>query len=433
MPNLEDVHAARRAELLAPVARLCTEAGVAVSVGEFTGQRGATVRALLSSADEGCWSAVVTVVRAHRIPAEHQWGGHSWTRSPESGYDLDSAGELVYEVQVHEDDDGSGGHGTRPLVLYRLHGTAQAAADELILWDRRTGLFTTRTPVPDAARELRRQRRCFEHREAAAAAPRVTVDGTLPAQAATAVAALDPAALCWHFPREQSGRFQRNAVVALASYGNARPHLRGSWLTVRTADDCLVVSMADLIGANQRHRWDATPWLWHGRHAGTPAADRWQVRAADLVQPAFEALRRGEVPQALAMSGVRVDDQLSSLLAGRPSRAFRAELTDTWVHGLYQGLGDSAPWRLGHAYRVWRDGRTALGLPVREPVVLFGLGGLGQQRKPKVALDLVGDEPRLRLVFSGSNAVLPRALWTVPADLAARLHGWTPTPPATKD
>ena len=40
------------------------------------------------------------------------------------------------------------------------------------------------------------------------------------------------------------------------------------------------------------------------------------------------------------------------------------------------------------------------------------------------------DGPLLRLYYTGGNAVLPRSLWTLPADLMAHLHGW-PVPPLT--
>jgi hypothetical protein len=48
---------------------------------------------------------------------------------------------------------------------------------------------------------------------------------------------------------------------------------------------------------------------------------------------------------------------------------------------------------------------------------MFGLKGLGQSRKPKVALDRTRSGPILRLHFSAGNLLLPRSLWTVPADL----------------
>lgn len=81
---------------------------------------------------------------------------------------------------------------------------------------------------------------------------------------------------------------------------------------------------------------------------------------------------------------------------------------------LYAGLTESAPWRFAKAYAAWlaeRGGRP-------KPATMFGLKGLGQSRKPKVALDRTPSGPILRLEFSGGNLILPLALWTVPADLS---------------
>jgi hypothetical protein len=135
------------------------------------------------------------------------------------------------------------------------------------------------------------------------------------------------------------------------------------------------------------------------------------------------AIGRSAWPAAFAAAGVAVEPDLVRILDGVPHRSYRAEVTGTWVANLYNGLTDLAPWRLAEAHRVWHDERTRHGLTTRDPVVLFGLGGLGTARKPKVALD---HGPLLRLTYTGGNAVLPHALWTVPADLAAHLYGFAP-------
>lgn len=420
MRSSEDAYAARRVELLQPVARLCREAGLTVYIGELLTSSDAPVKALLCSAADGTWDAAVTVVRARRNTG-HQWSVQEFTRDPRSGYDLGSPGEMVYEVQIVEDGDGATDPGGRHLALFNLLAGARAAADELILWTGRPSLFHAAPPVPDQVREQRRHRLDLNHRTAAAARPAVHVVG-VPGGAEADVDALDHAALCWHFPRDRTGRYQRSAVVALAAYGPTRPHRRGEWLAVRADGDRLAVMSQDLIGVNQRHRWDVTPWLWDRRHASTPPVRRWQVDDAEAARPVLDALRRGAVPDALRAAGVDVDDQVGRLLAGEPTRLFRAALTDVWVARLYAGLADSAPWRFTEAYRSWAAQRRGQKLPVRGPVNLFGLGGLNQQRRPQVALDLAGETPVLRLVFSGSNAVLPRSLWTVPADLSAALE-----------
>jgi hypothetical protein len=87
---------------------------------------------------------------------------------------------------------------------------------------------------------------------------------------------------------------------------------------------------------------------------------------------------------------------------GQPSAApSHVELSASSKNLPLAGLTQSAPWRFAEAYAAWlaeRGGRP-------KPVTLFGLKGLGQS-------GLV-----LRLEFSGGNLILPRALWTVPADL----------------
>jgi hypothetical protein len=187
-----------------------------------------------------------------------------------------------------------------------------------------------------------------------------------------------------------------------------------------------VLEVRDLIAANQAHRWDATPWLWDRRYAEAPPAHRWQVQDPRDARPAFTALRDGRFTDALDECGVRADLNISRLLAGEPTRMFRADLTEKWVRNLYAGIADVAPWRLAAAYQIWREGRDALGLRTSDPVTLFGLGGMGQSRKPKIALDLAPAGPILRFRFTAGSAVLSRSLWTIPPDLEAGLRGWPP-------
>jgi hypothetical protein len=426
-----DEHASWRAELLAPVRQLCARAGLATETGilptaggqgHSEGTATPSVLALRHVAADGSWDASVTVVRAQRTPpdARRPDGGYQ-----HSGYNLDSPGELVYEVRVQEDDDGSG-HGPRPLVVFELTGTAQAAADALTLWAARGALF--RCEIPAAAPEItaRQERRRFDHRQTAAAVPHVDTSA-LPPETADLAAAVDPALLSWFFPRERGGRFLRSALVALAPCRSGRPHLTGPWLTARaarTGSDCLVLQVSNLIPASQPHRWDATPWLWDRRHADALPMLRWQARDPAEVRTAFASVRHGDLAAALTDCGVRADVSIARLLAGEPTRMFRAELTEKWVRSLYAGLADVAPWRLAAAHQIWREGRDALGLRTSDPVTLFGLGGMGQARKPKVALDLTPAGPVLRLRFSGGSAVLPRSLWTIPPDLEAALRCW---------
>jgi hypothetical protein len=311
-------------------------------------------------------------------------------------------------------------------VVFHLFDQARAAADELILWHRQAGLFTVEPPVEDPKARLRRERRRFEHRQTAAAAARVRVTD-LPPHLVRAADAIDPAALCFHFPRDRSGKYLRSAVVALSRDPAIRPHLRTRWLTARAQGAELVIGAADLISANQPHRWDLSPWLWHRDHLGTERYKRWQVHNPDDAVPVIRAIHRSAWYDALAAAGVRIEPDLVRILAGVPHRSYRAEVTGTWVTNLYNGFTDLAPWRLAEAYRAWHEERKQHGLTTRDPVVLFGLGGLGTARKPKVALDSSAGHPLLRLTYTGGNAVLPQSLWSVPADLAAHLYGFVPS------
>jgi hypothetical protein len=413
MPTESEAQAERRRMLLDPVARMCERAGFPVAPGRFEGPGGTSVAALVCAPHDGSWDAMLTVVRAQTILVEHQALNGRWRRDPRTGYDLTSDGDLVYELQIHEDDDGGSGHGPRPLVVFQLLDEAKAAADALIQWWRRSARFHAPPPAPDRRAEQRRAARVAEHRRTASASPRVHLHDA-PSSAAAYVAAVDPAALALHFPRERSGNFLRSAAVALAPLDGAPPHMRGRWLTVRAKADELYVGVEDLIGGNQAHRWNLTPWMWDRRHVDASPRGRWQLDNAAQARPYLDALAAGRVTEALNLAGVAVDDQLAKLLRGEPNRIYRAELTEKWVANLYASLTESAPWRFAKAHAAWlaeRGGRP-------KPATMFGLKGLGQSRKPKVVLDRTPSGPILRLEFSGGNLILPLALWTVPADLS---------------
>ena len=415
MTSESEAQAEQRLALLDPVARICERAAIPIARGRFqlTGPAaGSSVAALLCAAADGSWDAMLTVVRAQSVPVGHQTPSRPWRRDPRTGYDLTSDGQLVYELQIHEDDDGAGGHGPRPLVVFQLLDAPEVAADTLIQWWRRPTLYQAPPRIWDPRARHRRATRIAERRRLASAAPRVRFDN-VPSLATAHAATIDPAALALHFPRDANGHFLRSAVVALVPLDHASPHLRASWLTVRAKQDELHVGAEDLIGGNQPNRWNLTPWMWHRQHVGALPRERWQLDDAAQAQPYLDALSAGRVTEALKLAGVAVDDQLAKLLRGAPTRNFRAELTETWVANLYAGLSSAAPWRFTAAYAAWMAER---GGPAR-PAAMFGLKGLGQARKPKVALDQTPSGLVLRLWFSGGNLILPIALWTVPADL----------------
>ncbi|MEV6968212.1 hypothetical protein AB0M47_24190 [Hamadaea sp. NPDC051192] len=411
MPTESEAQAAQRRALLAPVARLCLEAGVPVRMGRLERPGEASVVALTCAAPDGTWDAALTVVRARPVPDQyHDWNGR-WGRDAREGYDLGSPGTLVFELQITEEDDGAG-PAPRPVVVFELLDGERAAADALILWWRRPALFHTTPPGPHA-KAARRRERAQADRLKTRQAPPVRLMA-LPEAAEPIAARLDARALCANFPRAHDGRFHRSAVVALTPVGGTPSHRRGPWLTARRVGDGLTVSVDELIGGNQEHRWDLTPWLWNRSYARTSRRNRWQVSQPERVRPVVEALRAGDLRRALQMTGVTADEQVTRLLAGTPTRTFRAEYAERWVNRLYEQLADSAPWRFANAYEAWQA--EADRSRTDRPVTLFGLKGLNQARKPKIALTMSGDQPMLCLVFTAGNLVLPRALWTLPAD-----------------
>src|SRR5262249_28172189 len=109
MSSESESQAEQRRALLDPVAQICERASVPVTRGRFnpSGPRGGgpSVVGLVCAAYDGSWDAMLTVVRAQRVPVEQQVDDRPWRRDPRTGYDLTSDGNLLYELQIHEDDD----------------------------------------------------------------------------------------------------------------------------------------------------------------------------------------------------------------------------------------------------------------------------------------------------------------------------------------
>ena len=300
MPPGADEHACRRAELLGPVKGLCARAGVATETGVLPplsfGPGTATVLALRRAAADGSWDASVTVARARRLPPSARRAGREYSGDPRPGYDLDSPGELVYEVAVHEEDDGGSRHGPRPVVVSELAGAPQAAA---------------------------------------------------------LAAAVDPAALCWFFPREHGGRYRRSAVVALAPCRDGRPHLSGPWLTARADGDRLW--LRSVTSSRRTRRTAGMPPRGCGTSVTRTRRQHTTGKPATRATSARRLLaaRRRTPVRARAVRGPRRPGHQHA--AGRrTTRMFRAELTDNRVAGLHAGLADAAPRRLAAAYGTVR-------------------------------------------------------------------------------
>jgi hypothetical protein len=432
-----DAYRAGRQRLLAGVSARLREAGIGATFEplerycDFYGSLPDGLTGLVVRATAGGARMQVTVVSARRIVPPGEGGlsgdGRSWVRDLDVSYDLDVSGDIVFEVTTIEDPDAGLGHSRATSAMRRLTRDDQAVVDAVRLWHgyRESLRCVPPAPHPDRAR-ARRIRQIAARRSAAAvsqvrwtAAAYAVAPQQRPALAAH-LAQLDHSQLCYHFPRDPNGRYAKRAVVALAGYG-AGLGKRGPWLAVRADGNALVAGVEELIGDNQDHRWDNSPWLWNITHRNAGAGQRWQLPGAAYARPIVTLLDQHAVAEALTVAGVDVDTDIAALLAGYPTCYLRAEHTDTWVNRLYGQLQNSAPWRFAAAYRIWQRERQTASRRVSRPIALFGLRGLNQQRKPMVALELRDGTPCLLMVWSGSNSRLPRTLWERPADLEATL------------
>ncbi|MER7009722.1 hypothetical protein ABT297_42695 [Dactylosporangium sp. NPDC000555] len=430
-----DRHRSRREQLLAGVSARLRGLGIEAAFGtlvpyyDLYGSAPGGLTGLVVHEPTGAGRMQVTAVAARRTVPPGEGGlsadRRTWVRDVDLEYDLD--GDVVFEVTILEGPgDGPGDPPAvwAPRLLVR---DEEAVVDAVRLWHgyRDTLRGTPPAADPDRRRAALARQIAARHAAAADARVRLAVDASaVPPQQRPALAEhlaeLDHAQLCFHFPRDRFGRYVKSAVVALAGY-EAGLSKRGPWLAVRADGDELAVGVEALIGANQDHRWDRLPWLWSAAHRDATAVRRWQVPDAEHARPVVALLERHALADALTLCGVDVDAELASLLAGYPISYRHAQYTDTWVKTLYGQLRDCAPWRLAAAYRVWQDERRAARRPAAEPIALFGLKGLNQQAKPMVAVESRDGVCRLRMIWSGSNARLTRALWECPADLNAEL------------
>ncbi len=374
----------------------------------------------------------VTVVSVRRIVPPGDGGlsgdGREWVRDLDVNYDLDADGDVVFEVTTLEDPDAGLGHSRATSAMRRLTHDNQAVADAVRLWHGYRQSLRCVPPAPHPDRNRARVIRQIAARRSAAAVAQVRESAAawaVPPQQRPALAAhlaqLDHGQLCFHFfPRNPNGGYAQRAVVALAGYG-AGLGKRGPWLAVRADGDTLVAGVEELIGDNQDHRWDNTPWLWNTTHRNADAGQRWQVPGAAHARPIVTLLDQHAVAEALTVAGVDVGADIAALLAGYPTCYLRAEHTGTWVKRLYGQLQNSAPWRFATAYRIWQREHQTARRPVNRPIPLFGLRGLNQARKPMIAVELQDGMPRLLMIWTASNSRLPRTLWERPADLEATL------------
>src|SRR5262249_4861552 len=120
----------------------------------------------------------------------------------------------------------------------------------------------------------------------------------------------------------------------------------------------------------------------------------------------------GRFEEALRVAGVEMDDELSKLLDGDLRKFARgcdyppAEARPARAEKLRRAVWEAAPWRFAPA--------LAEG-PVK-PRRLFIFPGSKYAMKPVLALIPPGP-PRLQVVFTASNTVIPETWWKRPVEL----------------
>ena len=278
---------------------------------------------------------------------------------------------------------------------------------------------------------------------------------------------LSSAGIARNFPRDDGGRLQLNCVVALAQYRclDALPRGRLLWLAAigparRSDPQVITVKLEPLIGENQTHNWSEVRWWWDRRRESLDEQARWSITGAALravtgpgrsqrvaalwanwqagtaTPPERIALCTalqddGRFEDALRVCGVEYPEEVTRLLNGEQflfsggwvEHPTAAQLTARSVK-LRRALWEAAPWHFAQGlaalqarYAAWakeKRGRSASVPALR----LFVFPGAPHAQKPGLMLRSgPAGQPRLSVLFSGSNVVLPETIWKRPVEL----------------
>ncbi|MFD1711036.1 hypothetical protein FVQ98_00505 [Ottowia sp. GY511] len=223
---------------------------------------------------------------------------------------------------------------------------------------------------------------------------------------------LDVARLAGHWPRDARGRLAAKTTALLGVYGPP--------VTVNQRQPCLLITSGGVrdmpqwqlrlsmeFRENQRHQWDAAPWLWSDQ-AHAPAAPR----HADEVRA---LIAEGRISEACALCDVVLADGVLRLAAGLPLSRFAAPRPD-WADALHDALTQLAPWRLaGGLARI----QTRLAAANRRPPrpgswarKLFWLPGQRTASRAGLGARLgAHGGPLLEVIDTASNALFPSPDW----------------------
>jgi hypothetical protein len=191
------------------------------------------------------------------------------------------------------------------------------------------------------------------------------------------LAALLPANLLWHFPRDERGRLALGARVLLAAYDSDTPLGQGRhlWLAAeaparRREPQVVTLRLVSAIGENHTHRWAETRWLWDARAREAPCLDRWGVEDLPLARLGWDAWRAelgdtpaasdraltpaeratrclwlqdaGRLREALALYEVELAPAVEQLLDGIPLGYQHRQYAEAWARATQEAVRGSA-------------------------------------------------------------------------------------------
>ncbi|HKA49033.1 MAG TPA: hypothetical protein VKK19_05515, partial [Candidatus Dormibacteraeota bacterium] len=168
--------------------------------------------------------------------------------------------------------------------------------------------------------------------------------------------------LAWHFPRDQRGRLQPRAVVALTCcQPGARPQARQLWLcaegpTAKREAQQIRLRLRWEHGANQDHRWDAAGYLWDARCQQSGLEARWGIDDRSRADHSAELMEEGRLREGLELYGVELSPEADQVAKGRVPWFPLRRLARTWSAAMHSQLAVAAPWLLASAAR---DGAVA--------------------------------------------------------------------------
>jgi hypothetical protein len=375
-----------------------------------------------------------------------------------------------YSASIIEQGDPEPTH-----FLNYLETRCSSQAAEIVDWIATDWAFERpwRPPDPiDAGRERKRLLRIHEGLKARAGLPVINDvkfdERLLPASAAAVradLAGLRAERIRAAFPSDPRGRLAVKSTVLLAAYEAAEtaPKDRELCLVLRgplrRSDPQEIRAVLEwLIPQNQDHCWVRERWHWHD-NGMAESATRWgaPVPVEDLAANRLtirELTKRvtadpddsrsrsalamllqesGKLLESLELYGVEIDGDLKRLCGGQKiyPPACCAHADEKWMDRLREWMRACAPWKLAEAARqesrrIAEWAAKKKGRKPRQPLLkLLIFPGQHHLRKACLVLtsrDLEGNNPRLEIQATASNARLHESAWKRPLEIDLARH-----------